>query len=93
MPDFPRIIPTPAQMEALSVSFQRVGRACQVAANQVVEAGAAVHADIAHQRRFFSRYLGKLAAVVEAEQRRQRGPTIGRKRRARRARGRGRADG
>jgi hypothetical protein len=88
MPDFPRIIPTPAQMEALSASFQGVGRAAKVAADQIADAFAAVAADIAHQRRFFSRYLGKLAAVVEAEQRRQRGPSIGRKRRARRARGR-----
>jgi hypothetical protein len=38
---------------------------------------------------FFSQYLSKFAAVVEAEQRRQRGSSIGRKRRARRARGRG----
>jgi hypothetical protein len=73
MPDFPEIIPTPAQMEALSVTFQRFGRACQVAVNQIVDAFTAVMAD-------------------EAEQRRQRGPSIGRKRRARRARGREQAD-
>jgi hypothetical protein len=71
MPDFPQITPTPAQVEALNVTFQRFGHACQVAVNQIVDAFAAVMAD-------------------EAEQRRQRGPTIGRKRRARRARGRGR---
>jgi hypothetical protein len=64
MPDFPQTIPTPAQ-----VIFQRFGRACQVAVNQIADAFAAVMAD-------------------EAEQRRQRGPTTGRKRRARRARGR-----
>jgi hypothetical protein len=74
MPDFPQIIPTPAQMEALSATLQRFGRACQVAVNQIVDAFTAVMAD-------------------EAEQRRQRGPSISRKRRARRARGRGQADG
>lgn len=68
MPDFPQIIPTPAQ-----VTFQRFGRACQVAVDQIVDAFAAVMAD-------------------ETEQRRQRGPSIGRKRRARRARGRERDD-
>jgi hypothetical protein len=73
MPDFPQTIPTPAQVEALSVTFQRLGRACQVAVNQIVDAFAAVMAD-------------------EAEQRRQRGPTIGRKRRTRRARGWGQDD-
>jgi hypothetical protein len=62
-------IPTPAQ-----ITFQRFGRACQVAVDQIADAFAAVMAD-------------------EAEQRRQRGPTIGRKRRARRAGGRGRNDG
>ena len=74
MPDFPRIRPTPAQMEALSATFQRFGRACQVAVDQIVDAFAAVVAD-------------------EAEQRRQQGPTISRKRRERRARERGRNDG
>jgi hypothetical protein len=62
------------QLEALSVTLQRFGRACQVAVDQIVDAFTAVMAD-------------------EAEQRRQRGPTIGRKRRARRAGGRGRNDG
>jgi hypothetical protein len=97
MPDFPQIIPTPAQVEAVSASFQRFGRACQVAADQIADAftadriGGRPFTPFPFQRRYL-RYLGKLAAVVEAEQRRQQGPTIGRKRRARRARGRGRAD-
>jgi len=69
----PQIIPTPAQLEALSVTFQRFGRAAKVAADQIADAFAAVMAD-------------------EAERRRQRGPTISRKPRARRARGRGQAD-
>ena len=73
MPDFPQIRPTPVQVEALSATFQRLGRACRVAVDQIVDAFAAVMAD-------------------EAEQRRQRGPSIGRKRRARRARGRERVD-
>jgi hypothetical protein len=73
MPDFPYTIHIPTQLEALSSGFQRFGQAVKVAADQVVEAGAAVMAD-------------------ETDQRRQRGPSIGRKRRARRARGRGRAD-
>ena len=59
MSDFPQIIPTPAQMEALSASYL-------------------IHC-----------HLGRAA---KAEQRRQRGPSIGRKRRARRARGREQAD-
>jgi hypothetical protein len=88
MPDFPQIIPTPAQMEALSVSFQRVNRAAKVAADQVVDAFAPVAAAAAHLRRHFSPFVRKLAAAVEAEQRRQQGPSIGRKRRTRRARGR-----
>jgi len=74
MPDSPQIIPTPEQMEALSVTFQRFGRACQVAVDQIVDAFAAVMAD-------------------EAERRRRGGPSIGRKRRTRRARGREQADG
>jgi hypothetical protein len=60
-------------MEALSATFQRFNRACQVALDQIVDAFTAVMAD-------------------EAEQRRQRGPSIGRKRRARRTRGRRRDD-
>ena len=88
MPDFPRIIPTPAQMQALSVSLQRVNRAAKVAADQVVDAFAPVAAAAAHQRRHFSPFVRKLAAAVEAEQRTERGPTIDRKRRARRDRGR-----
>ncbi len=99
MPDpLPQAIPTPAQMEALSASFQRFGHACQVEVDQIVDAFAADRiggrpfTPFPFQRRYL-RYLGKLAAVAEAEQRRQRGPSIGRKRRARRARGRGRDDG
>jgi len=49
MPDSPQIIPTPEQMEALSVTFQRFGRACQVAVDQIVDAFAAVMADEAEQ--------------------------------------------
>jgi hypothetical protein len=76
MPDFPYTIyipHIPTQLEALRFGFRLLDEAVKIAADQVVEAGAAVMAD-------------------EAEQRRQRGPTIDRKRRARRARGRGRAD-
>jgi hypothetical protein len=46
MPDFPQIIPTPAQ-----ITFQRFGRACQVAADQIVDTFTAVMADEAEQRR------------------------------------------
>jgi hypothetical protein len=97
MPDFPQIIPTPAQVETVSASFQRFGHACQVAADQIVDAFAADRISgrpftpFPFQRRYL-RYLGKLAAVAEAEQRRQRGPSIGRKRRARRARGQEQTD-
>ena len=44
MPDFPQIIPTPAQMEALSATLQRFGRARQVSVDQIVDAFHGLHA-------------------------------------------------
>ena len=62
-------IPTPAQMEALTAGFQRIGRLVQQ-----VAAAAAHRLDLWPGDRFS--FIAPL------------GPTIGRKRRSRRARGR-----
>jgi len=88
MPDFPQIIPTPAQMEALSASLQQVGggaasvpdESALLWMNRFVDTEIAARADI-------------LALLVYCSfHPAERGPSIGRKRRARRARGRERAD-
>jgi len=94
MSDLSQFIPTPAQMEALAAAFQRIGLVAQQAADNMVEAFAA-----AAQRLELERWQ-RAEARREAQWHRQQEKNIlrqqldrdttyfGRKRRARRARGR-----
>jgi hypothetical protein len=69
-------IPTPAQIAAAGAAFQRLGHAAQQAASGMAEAVAAAAQRLSLKRK------DRAPSIVPF------GPTIGRKRRARRARGR-----
>ncbi len=101
MPNFPYTIyipHIPTQLEALSSGFRLVDQAVKIAADQVVEAGAAVTADdLDRSAQWMNRFVDAeiaahadiLALLVHCSfHPAERGPSIGRKRRARRARGR-----
>ena len=91
MADLSRFIPTPAQMEALGASFQRVGRVAQEAADNMVEAFAAAARRLewerAEARREAQWQLQQEKNILRQQLDRDTSH-FGRKRRWRRARGR-----
>ncbi len=80
----PSHIPTPEQMEALSASIRRFGQAAQRAADDMVEAFAAAarHMELKRRSRLVISRWPHLWLLFSRSD-----PTIGRKRRRRRARG------